>query len=555
MSIRALLLFLAVAPATAVAAVPAAAAAAAAVPDAALRSYVLGRYAIAQDSPAVAGRFFAAALGADPAQPVLTRRAFDTAVAAGDKGLAITLARTLTATGGAGSDVALVMLADAVNRRDWDAVARARSGIASAGYASVIEPIVSSWILFTRGDTERALARLDPATFSGFARGYIAEQRAHMLAADGQNAAAASAYADLRGGGTAGAALLLLGEADARAAMGDTPAALALLAGDDPMLVAARKRLEAGRRPGLRAPDAAHGLGWAMARLAVDLSREEPVDLALVFARVATFLAPDVPEFWLVLGDVLAGSDRHNAALTAFARIRPDQPLFAAAQARRAQALEALDRRADAGALLQAAADAPGATRDDWRRLADWHRRGDRFDKAIAAYDHAIGMGGDAVWSLYFLRGSMKERNADWPGAEADLRAALAQAPDEAIVLNYLGYSLLDRGLGGTEPATMIARAAKLRPADGGIVDSLGWSQFKAGQFVEAVTTLEKAAALEPTDPTIVDHLGDAYWQAGRRIEARFRWRAALALDPDPALKTTLMRKLDIGRDAALASQ
>jgi tetratricopeptide (TPR) repeat protein len=525
-------------------------------PDAALRGYVLGRYAIAQDSPAAAGRYFASALGADPAQPALTRRAFDTAVAAGDRRRAVALARTLTTDGGADSDVALVMLADAVSRRDWDAAAKARTGIASAGYASVIEPIVSSWTLFARGDAERALARLDPATFSGFARSYVAEQRAHMLAADGQYAAAATAYADLRGGGTTGPAMLRLGEADALAATGDKAAALAMLAGDDPMLVAARQRLQAGRRVGLRAPDAAHGLAWAMARLATDLSREDPVDLALVFARVATFLAPDIAETWLVLGDVLAGSDRHDAALAAFAMVAPGDPLFAATQARRALALEALERNADAGALLQAAAEGPGAKREDWTRLADWHRRGDRFDAAIAAYDRAIAMrDDDPNWGLYFLRGSMKERKGDWPGAEGDLRAALGQAPDEAIILNYLGYSLLDRGLGGDEPARLIARAAKLRPADGGIVDSLGWSEFKAGRFGDAVTTLEKAAALEPTDPTIADHLGDAYWQAGRRIEARFRWRAALALDPDAALKVALTRKLDVGRDAALALQ
>ena len=147
----------------------------------------------------------------------------------------------------------------------------------------------------------------------------------------------------------------------------------------------------------------------------------------------------------------------------------------------------------------------------------------------------------------------MKERLGDWSGAEADLRAALQRAPDEPVVLNYLGYSLLDRGITGAEPAALIGRAAKLRPGDGGITDSLGWSQFRAGRFADAVVTLEKAAALEPGDPAIIDHLGDAYWQTGRRIEARFRWQAALALDPDTKLQAALKQKLAVGLDAALA--
>jgi Flp pilus assembly protein TadD len=228
------------------------------------------------------------------------------------------------------------------------------------------------------------------------------------------------------------------------------------------------------------------------------------------------------------------------------------------AQARRADALAALDRETDAGALLLAVAQGRGASAADWTRLGDWHRRADRFGDAIAAYDRAVALAaaeGEVPWALHFLRGSMKERSGAWPAAEADLRQALALAPDEAIILNYLGYSLLDRGLGGAEATALIARAAKLRPADGGIIDSLGWSQFKAGQFADAVVSLEKAAALEPTDPTIADHLGDAYWQAGRRIEARFRWRAALALDPDAKLAKALASKLDVGLDAALALQ
>lgn len=524
-------------------------------PDSALHGYVLGRYASVDDQPDAANRYFSAALSG-PARADVARRGFDVALAAGDTQRATALARQLTSAGAADSEVALVMLADAINRRDWAAATRARAGIASAGYAAVIEPIVGAWIMYAQGDRAAALARLDPAGFKGFVRSYVAEQRAHMLATDGQFAAAAAAYGDLRAGSRSGYALLRLGEADALAMAGDREAAMRRLEGDDPSLAAARQKLAAGRRIGALAPDARHGLGWTMARLATDLSREKPTDLALVFARVATMLSPEAVANWLVLGDVLAAGDHYAAALAALDKVSADDPMVAAAQARRAEVLEAMGRDADAGALLLAAAEAPGSGPDAWLRLGDWHRRADRFAEAINAYGRAIvvadALGADD-WGLYFLRGTMKERNGDWPGAEADLRAALQRAPDEPVVLNYLGYSLLDRGAAGDEAAALIARAAKLRPGDGGITDSLGWSQFRAGRFAEAVTTLEKAAALEPEDPAIIDHLGDAYWQTGRRIEARFRWQAALALDPDPKLKAELTQKLTVGRDAALA--
>ena len=523
--------------------------------DSALHGYVLGRYASADDQPDAANRYFSTALSG-PARADVARRGFDVALAAGDTQRATTLARQLTASGGADSEVALVLLADAVNRGDWAAATRARSGIASAGYAAVIEPIVGAWVRYAQGDRAGAVAQLDPTAFKGFVRSYVAEQRAHMLAADGRFADAAAAYGQLLAGSRSDLVLLRLGEADALAMAGDRAAALQRLDGDDASLVAARQRLAAGRRIGALAPTARQGLGWTMARLATDLSRDQPTDLALVFARVATMLAPDVAASWLVLGDVLAAGDHYAATLAALDKVRPDDPMFAAARGRRAQVLEAMGRDAEAGALLTAAAEAAGSGPDDWLRLGDWHRHADRFAEAIAAYDRAIAVAeaaGADDWGLYFLRGSMKDRAGDWPGAEADLRAALKRAPDEPVVLNYLGYSLLDRGVTGDEPTSLIARAAKLRPGDGGITDSLGWSQFRAGRFAEALATLEKAASLAPDDPAIIDHLGDAYWQTGRRIEARFRWQAALALEPDAKLKAELLQKLAVGRDAALA--
>lgn len=523
-------------------------------PESALHGYVLGRYATADDELDKATRYFDIARSQDPGRPALVRRTFDLAVASGDRVLATDLAKQLTGTDQSDSDVALIRLTDAVLKKDWNAVDVARGGLATAGYAAVVGPIVEAWTLYGRGKRDAALAKLDPAGFSGFARSYIAEQRAHMLTAMGKWPEAAAAYGELRTGTGAGISFLRQGEADALAQGGDKAGALAVLVGDDAMIAAARQRLQSGKRIGALAADPRHGISWMAARLATDLSRDKPVPLALLFARVSTFLAPDMPATWLICGDVLARNAQRDAALVAYAQIPVRDPLAAAAQARRAEVLEAMGRADAAGAMLKAAAAAPDADVDDWTRLADWHRRADRFADASAAYGHAITTAGpEASWGLYFLRGSMNERGGNWVAGEADLREALRRSPDEPIVLNYLGYSLLDRGNYAAEAAIMIQRAAKLRPGDGGIIDSLGWSQYRQGHYAEAVKTLEKASALEPGDATVTEHLGDAYWQVGRRIDARFRWRAASDLGPDDKQKKALLAKLDYGLDAAVA--
>ncbi|OYU14795.1 MAG: hypothetical protein CFE37_09325 [Alphaproteobacteria bacterium PA4] len=523
-------------------------------PDSALHGYVLGRYASATNQLAEAARLFDAARAQSPGSATLTRRAFDLALASGDRQRSFALARQLRGSEADTPEVAVVALADAVLQKDWLAADSARAGLARAGYGTVLAPIAEAWTLFGKGRTATALARLDPALHSGFTRSYVAEQRAHMLAATGQWRAAASAYHEQRLTAGPGISFLKLGEADALAMAGDRDAALALLADDEPGLAEARARLAAGKRIGALATTPEAGLAWAAARLANDLAREQATPLALLFARTATFLAPGVPANWIICGDILARGGQPDDALAAYARVPAGDALAPLAAARRTDTLEAAGRDKEAGALLRTAAEAPDAAPLAWQRLGDWHRRGDRFGEAIAAYGEAIRRAGsDAGWELYFLRGSAAEQKGDWPAAEADLRAALQRAPDEPVALNYLGYAMLDRGQGVAEASAMIARAAKQRPADGGIIDSLGWSQYRAGAYDRAVASLETAVALEPLDPTITDHLGDAYWRSGRRIEARFRWRAALDLDPDAKLKPVLQAKLDYGLDAARA--
>ena len=100
------------------------------------------------------------------------------------------------------------------------------------------------------------------------------------------------------------------------------------------------------------------------------------------------------------------------------------------------------------------------------------------------------------------------------------------------MVLNYLGYSWIDRGEHLDQGMKMIDKAVELRPDDGYIVDSLGWAHYRMGDYEAAVEKLEKAIELVPEDPTINDHLGDAYWRLGRLTEARYQWRRALQFGP-----------------------
>jgi Flp pilus assembly protein TadD len=139
------------------------------------------------------------------------------------------------------------------------------------------------------------------------------------------------------------------------------------------------------------------------------------------------------------------------------------------------------------------------------------------------------------------------EKTKQWQQAEADLQTALTLRPDEPSLLNFLGYSWIDRGENLPMARAMVERAVELRPRDGYIVDSLGWALYTLGDYEAAVAKLERAVELKPGDPTINDHLGDAYWRAGRRNEARFQWMRALRSADEETDKGAIQAKLDKG--------
>ncbi|MEX1147636.1 MAG: tetratricopeptide repeat protein, partial [Sphingomonadales bacterium] len=192
----------------------------------------------------------------------------------------------------------------------------------------------------------------------------------------------------------------------------------------------------------------------------------------------------------------------------------------------------------------------PGSV-DTVSALANLLRQRNELDEAISQYTRAIDMAGDNEnarhWVLYYARGLAFDQNEEWGRAEADFLKALALSPNQPDVLNYLGYSWVERGENMDRAHAMLEEAVVQRPNDGYIVDSLGWSHYRRGDLEQATEYLERAVLLRPENPTINEHLGDVYWMNGRRIEARFQWTHALSLGVDADQDRILRRKIADG--------
>jgi tetratricopeptide (TPR) repeat protein len=293
------------------------------------------------------------------------------------------------------------------------------------------------------------------------------------------------------------------------------------------------------------------GLAEALFDLASVVNQAETIDLALLYARSALELRPRMALAQLLLSDVLSAQNKPEASLAVLAEIPPSSPYSWSARLRTAANLEMLNRTEEAiTQLKEMSAEAPMRASADMQ-LGDLLRAKKRFPEAVDAYDEAMrrlsAAGMPERWSLFYSRGIALERSGQWKPSEVDLLHALELKPNQPLVLNYLGYSWIDRGENLDRGLKMIEKAVELRPEDGYIVDSLGWAHYRLGDYSSAVQYLEKAIELVPEDPTINDHLGDAYWQSGRPTEARFQWRRALQFGPEADEVKPIEAKLDRG--------
>ena len=174
------------------------------------------------------------------------------------------------------------------------------------------------------------------------------------------------------------------------------------------------------------------------------------------------------------------------------------------------------------------------------------------FKEAIKSYTRAIEVAKretytEAIWPILFLRGISFERSKNWALAESDFISALELSPDQPQVLNYMGYSLLERKEKLDQALKMIILAAEKSPDSYHIIDSLGWAYYKKGDFGKALLYLEKAMEIESTDPIVNDHLGDVLWMLGRKREAKFQWKKSLSFNPESVDQKNTEDKLKFG--------
>jgi len=180
--------------------------------------------------------------------------------------------------------------------------------------------------------------------------------------------------------------------------------------------------------------------------------------------------------------------------------------------------------------LLQAGLKGGAGDRETYLNYAQIYERSHRFKEAEEAARKAESLAvqpadNELAW---LILGAIFERQKQYDKAEAEFKKVVDVNPKNAMVLNYYGYMLADRGIRLDEAHDLIQRALDLEPYNGAYLDSLGWAYYKQNKLDQAELTLRKAVERESHDPTIREHLGDVLAKQGRTELAVAEWEKSL---------------------------
>ncbi|MDX2142022.1 MAG: tetratricopeptide repeat protein [Rhodospirillaceae bacterium] len=517
------------------------------------------RFAREASDPITATEYYGKAMALDPNNPLVLQRSYSVAASAGNFDVAVKAAKSYYDSSETRLPLAGLLLAMShVKKGEYDQAWPYIDAITGQSYLSFALPMLRAWAQAPRATADVAMAELIPLQGEATAD-LFRVMNALLNEFYGRNDDALIHYDSLASRIERQPLSIVRLVAEGYHRLGKTKEVKGLL-----------ERFNDGRGAGVgmlgmvealadparvhKKVSAADGMAESFFAISQILSQGSSSqflgDVAVAYGQMAMYLNPDLTLARWVLGSNLAARERFDESNAVLAAVKRSDPAYLASQVQIIENLERMEQKGEALTQLQAIAREFPKTGEIQVAMGDLLRRDEKFVDAIAAYDKAMeiyGPAGEKNWALLYTRGIALERAKQWDRAEADFKRALEINPDHPDVLNYLGYSWIDRGENLDEARRLIELAYAKSPDNGYIVDSLGWAMYLAGDYKGAVEKLERAVELRPGDATLNDHLGDAYWKVGRRNEARFQWRHALTLDPDEKQKVSLKAKLEQG--------
>ncbi|GAB6077350.1 tetratricopeptide repeat protein [Hydrogenobaculum acidophilum] len=121
----------------------------------------------------------------------------------------------------------------------------------------------------------------------------------------------------------------------------------------------------------------------------------------------------------------------------------------------------------------------------------------------------------------YFIRAMIEDKLHQIDNEIKDLKKVVALKPNDAEMLNYLGYTMLLYNKDIKEGLEYVKKAVKLSPKNPSYLDSLAYGYFLLHDYEKALQYEKEAYKLNPKDSVIIQHLGMIKLMLGDQKEAK----------------------------------
>lgn len=523
-------------------------------PGGAYATYLSARFAASDRDLAAAARYYGETLKRDPSNSSLLEQAFFYAATSGDFPSANAYAERLAVVSPEDRSARLALAVAALQKRDY---AGARRHIAQSGrgpFTVLTVSLLDAWAAAGMSDRDAVKKNMRTLAAEKGAENMAAFHLGLLEEFAGDNDAAETAYRQAMRNAATPRVVEAYGRMLERAGRSEDAAVLYRQhenqGGFLPVVRPGLERLRKKMRPEPLVASPAEGFAEALFGLGASLNDTGSADISVLYLRMTLQLRPDFALGHILLGDRFDRLRKYEEAVAAYRAVPVTSPYHRMSAMAAALDLTRLERHDEAVVELRRLVVADPDDSEVWISIGDAYRATGKDREALDALDRAITALGTPEardWRVFYARAMVKDRLKDWPAAETDIQTALKLQPNEAQLLNYLGYSWIERGERLAEATAMLERATKIRPNDGYIMDSVGWAYFKLGRYEDAARTLGQAVLLVPGDPTINDHLGDALWMSGQRIAARYQWNHALNFGAEAEDRPRIEQKIRTG--------
>ncbi len=484
---------------------------------------------------------------------ILADRLFELSLKTGDIKSALNAIDAREQSGDLPAQAYILRYSAALKDRDWTAAIIALEAIIEDPVFGFMAPIMTSWVETAKGNDGTAFLRA--SNNSGLTNFYGLDQISYQYLYRKKFDKARKNIVSIRPFNEAFARDLILKAGPILHQNGQVNFARSLLSAQGSGAAISTLEIfnDGGKIPtGFYEISPEVGIARLYGRVASTLVDQKLFDISVFFARTAKWLAPDDRAIDLYLGRSLAANGQIEEANNVLNNIKSTDPYFSLHAGQNIRILLDEKRNQEAVNIATQSHNSHPESQSLLLLLAQTQDMAGQYDAAAKSYQKLIKITSDkqkrrlSYFSLYLARSLSKAGN--WEKAVKILDRGLEYKDDNPFLLNYYGYSLIERDEDYDRGFAMIKKAYDIEPNSPDITDSLGWGYYLKGNLQKALPLLEKAAQGSEDDSEIKEHLGDAYWSVGRRIDARYTWRIAalIAVGND---KKRLDHKAEFGLD------